>query len=143
MIKAILRKNEDTYIKGYSDVEPEQLFDFRYDNKDDFFIIIGDKAYSEVSTAFDFVQTENLFTIKYTSAQHMPTHDKANLFYSKVSTFSAAIPNRGQLSKRDYIKTLQSDIRIVDREYRAFVEAVEATDFLSISRDNLTIQINF
>lgn len=87
---------------------------------------------------------KDLYTINYTSAQHMPNHDKANLFYSKVSTFSAAIPNRGEVSKRDYVKTLLADIRMgIDKDYRTFVEAVEATHFLSISRDNLTIQINF
>ena len=54
-MKAILRSGEDNYINGFGDIIPESKLDFKYDEQDNFFIIINGKEFEEVSTAFDFV----------------------------------------------------------------------------------------
>lgn len=56
-IKAVLREGEEMSLNGYEGLLTKyQQFDFRYDEHDNFFIIIDGKEYEEAGTAFDFVE---------------------------------------------------------------------------------------
>lgn len=59
-VKAVLREIENcsNWIDGFGYAQPTDQFDFRYDEQDNFFLIINGRETPEVSTAFDFIEID-------------------------------------------------------------------------------------
>jgi len=82
--------------------------------------------------------------LNFSSALLKPKHDSANLFFNEAPVYWMHVPNQHTISKTTYLRFLKNTLQFKwDSEFQRFVEAVESTEFRTIRRDNLEMNIKF